>query len=36
MVGLDPDAGLIAAAVPSSLLRTNPRHQQLVVVLPVE
>ena len=36
VVGLDSDAGLNAAAVPRSLLRPNPRHQHLVVVLPVE
>jgi hypothetical protein len=36
VVGLDPDAGLIAAAVPRSPLTPGPRLNQLVAVLPVE
>jgi hypothetical protein len=36
LVGLDSDAGLNAAAVPNSPLRHDPRHQQLVAVLPLE
>ena len=33
VVGLDPDAGLIAATGPSSPLPPEPRRQQLVAVL---
>ena len=36
LVGLDPDAGLIAASAPSSPFSPKPSLQQLVAVLPVE